>query len=55
MPDLSKPPLQTQPREELIAKLKTLANLRVVRDPESRTGWRLTHEPFTGWETLPTW
>ena len=55
MPDLSKPPLHTLPREELIAKLKTLTNLRVVRDPESATGWKLTHDPFPGWETVPTW
>jgi len=55
MPDISKPPLQTLPREELIAKLKTLTNLRVVRDEESATGWKLTHDPFPGWETVPTW
>ena len=55
MPDLSKPPLHTLPHDELIAKLKTLTNLRVVRDPESATGWKLTHEPFPGWETVPTW
>jgi len=55
MPDLSKPPLHTLPREELIAKLKTLTNLRVVRDAESSTGWTLTHDPFPGWETVPTW
>jgi WD40 repeat protein len=55
MPDLSKPPLHTLPREELIAKLKTLTNLRVVRDPESATGWKLTHDPFPGWEEVPTW
>jgi WD40 repeat protein len=55
MPDLSKPPLHTLPREELIAKLKTLTNLRVVRDPGSSTGWTLTHDPFPGWETVPTW
>jgi WD40 repeat protein len=55
MPDLSKPPLHTLPREALIAKLKTLTNLRVVRDPESATGWKLTHDPFPGWETVPTW
>jgi len=55
MPDLTKPPLHTLPREELIAKLKTLTNLRVVRDPESSTGWKLTHDPFPGWETVPTW
>jgi WD40 repeat protein len=55
MPDLSKPPLHTLPRSELIAKLKTLTNLRVVRDEESTTGWKLTHDPFPGWETVPTW
>ncbi len=55
MPDLTKPPLHTLPREELIAKLKTLTNLRVVRDSESSTGWALTHDPFPGWETVPSW
>jgi WD40 repeat protein len=55
MPDLSKPPLHTLPRAQLIAKLETLTNLRVVSDPESSTGWKLTHEPFQGWETVPTW
>jgi hypothetical protein len=55
MPDLSKPPLHTLPRSELIAKLETLTNFRLVRDPESSTGWTLTHEPFQGWETVPTW
>jgi WD40 repeat protein len=55
MPDLSEPPLHTLPREELVAKLKTLTNLRVVRDPDSATGWKLTHDPFPGWETVPTW
>jgi WD40 repeat protein len=55
MPDLSKPPLHTLPREELIAKLKTLTNLRVVRDSESSTGWTLEIGPFPGWETVPTW
>jgi WD40 repeat protein len=55
MPDLSKPPLHTLPREELIAKLKTLTNLRVVRDPESATGWKIEVGPFPGWETVPTW
>ena len=55
MPDLSKPPLHTLPRIELITKLKTLTNLRVVRDDDSPTGWTLTHDPFPGWETVPTW
>jgi WD40 repeat protein len=55
MPDLSKPPLHTLPHEELITKLKTLTNLRVVRDEESATGWTLQVGPFPGWETVPTW
>jgi len=55
MPDLSRPPLHTLPREELIAKLKTLTNLRVVRDEESPTGWNLEVGPFPGWETAPEW
>jgi WD40 repeat protein len=55
MPDLSKPPLHTLPREELIAKLKTLTNLRVVRDEESSTGWKVEVGPFPGWENVPTW
>jgi len=55
MPDLSKPPLHTLRREELIAKLKTLTNLRVVRDQDSPTGWKLEVGPFPGWATVPEW
>jgi WD40 repeat protein len=55
MPDVTKTPLHTLPRQELIAKLKTLTNLRVVRDEESSTGWKLEVGPFPGWETVPTW
>jgi hypothetical protein len=55
MPDLTKPPLHTLPREELIAKLKTLTNLRAVRDEGSSTGWGIEVGPFPGWETVPTW
>ena len=55
MPDLSKPPLHTLPREQLIAKLETLTNIRVVREEASPTGWTLTHEPFAGWTEVPTW
>jgi len=55
MPDLSKPPLHTLPRDELIAKLKTLTNLRVVRDEDSPTGWKVEVGPFPGWETVPSW
>ena len=55
MPDLSKAPLHTLPRRELIAKLKTLTNLRVVRNAESSTGWKVEVGPFPGWETVPEW
>ena len=55
MPDFSKPPLHMLPREELIAKLKSLTNLRVVEDPDSLSGWKLIIGPFPGWETVPTW
>jgi WD40 repeat protein len=55
MPDMTKPPLHTLPHDELIVKLKTLTNLRVVRDEKSPTGWKLEVGPFPGWETVPTW
>ena len=55
MPDLSKPPLHTLPHGELLARLRSLTNLRVVRDEASPAGWNLIHDPFPGWETVPTW
>jgi WD40 repeat protein len=55
MPDLSKPPLHTLPHEELLAKLKSLTNLRAVRDPASDTGWKIEIGPFPGWKDVPTW
>jgi len=55
MPDLSKPPLQTLPHSELLARLKSLTNLRAVRDPSSDTGWKIEIGPFPGWKDVPTW
>ena len=55
MPDLSKPPLHTLPHGELLAKLKSLTNLRAVRDPTSGTGWKIEVGPFPGWKDVPTW
>jgi hypothetical protein len=55
MPDLDKPPLHTLPHEELLAKLRSLTNLRAVRDPTAATGWKIEVGPFPGWETAPTW
>jgi WD40 repeat protein len=55
MPDLDKPPLHTLPREELIAKLVSLTNLRAVRDGSAPTGWKIETGPFPGWKDVPTW
>ena len=41
--------------DELITSLKTVTNLRAVRDDESATGWNVEFDPFPGWETVPTW
>jgi WD40 repeat protein len=55
MPDLSKAPLHTLPHDELVAKLKSLTNLRAVRDAKSATGWSIELGLFPGWKNLPTW
>jgi WD40 repeat protein len=55
MPDLSKPPLHTLPHDELLAKLQSLTNLRVVRAPESPSGWKIEVGPFPGWKEVSTW
>jgi WD40 repeat protein len=55
VPDLDTPPLHTLPLDELLPRLESLTNLRVVEDPDSPSGWRLDVGPFPGWETVPTW
>ncbi len=55
MPDLAKPPLHTLPHDELVARLRSLTNLRVVRDPESAAGWKVDIGPFPGWKDVPSW
>jgi WD40 repeat protein len=55
VPDLSKPPLQALPHDELLARLDSFTNLRVSRDDPSTTGWKLEIGPFPGWETAPEW
>jgi hypothetical protein len=55
MPDLSKPPIDALPHAELVAKLKSLTNLRAVRDPASSTGWKIGLDPFPGWAKIPEW
>jgi WD40 repeat protein len=55
MPDLSKTPLQDLSREDLLAKLKSLTNVRAVRDAGSSTGWSIARDPFPGWKEVPEW
>ena len=55
MPDLSRPPLQTLPHDELLARLESFTNLRVVADPEAASGYRVEAGPFHGWDALPVW
>jgi WD40 repeat protein len=55
MPDLDRPPIHTLPHDELVAKLESLTNIRVVRDPESPEGWKLELDRFPGWKDVPTW
>jgi WD40 repeat protein len=55
MPDLSRPPLHDLPRAELVARLRSLTNLRVVRDPEDPDGYLVQAGPFPGWQTVPEW
>ncbi|HSF15100.1 MAG TPA: winged helix-turn-helix domain-containing protein [Vicinamibacteria bacterium] len=55
MPDLSKPALHTLPHDELLAKLHSLTNFRVVRDRSAPDGWKLEIGPFPGWKNVPIW
>jgi len=55
LPDPSEPPFQTLPREELLARLRALTNLRAVSDPSSATGYKIEAGPFPGWATVPQW
>jgi WD40 repeat protein len=55
MPDLTRPPLHDLPRPELLARLRSLTNLRVVRDPDDPESFVVRAEPFPGWHTLPEW
>jgi serine/threonine protein kinase/WD40 repeat protein len=55
MPNLDAPPLHALPLDQLLAKLRTLTNLRAARDAAAPTGWRIEVGPFPGWRTVPTW
>jgi WD40 repeat protein len=49
------PPFHTLPHDEILKRLRSLTNLRVVEDETSSTGYRLSVGPFPGWEKVPNW
>jgi WD40 repeat protein len=55
LPDLSSAPLASLPRDPLLARLRSLTNLRAVRDARSSTGWSIETGPFPGWKDAPDW
>lgn len=48
-------PFHTLPHDELLNRLRSLTNLRVVADKNSSNGYRIDVGPFPGWEKLPNW
>jgi hypothetical protein len=38
-----------------VARLRSLTNLRAVRDAASDTGWKVEVGPFPGWAEVPEW
>ena len=55
MPDLTKPPLHDLPRDEFLARLGSLINRRVIRDPDDPESYRIQVDSFPGWATVPEW
>jgi len=49
------PPLHSLPNEELLARLRSYTNLRVVRDEGGGTGYRVEAGPFPAWGVVPDW
>ncbi|HVS14942.1 MAG TPA: protein kinase [Thermoanaerobaculia bacterium] len=47
------PPLHTLPHDELLERLRSLTNYRVVKDPATAGGYRLDFEPLAGWNRPP--
>jgi hypothetical protein len=48
-------PFHTLPYETLLGRLRSLTNLRIVRDAGVATGYRAVPGPFPGWASVPEW
>jgi WD40 repeat protein len=48
-------PFHTLPYDELLIRLRSFTNLRVVRDEGAETGYRVEAGPFPGWKEVPEW
>jgi hypothetical protein len=52
---LSRSHSSSYPYDEILDRLRSFTNLRVVRDEGAETGYRVEAGPFPGWETVPEW
>jgi len=48
-------PLHTLPYKDLMIKLRSLTNVRIVPDQKSTTGYRIQFNRFPGWQTVVNW
>jgi WD40 repeat protein len=55
MPDLGQPPLHLARLPALLAKLRELTNVEVVKDDTSAGGYRIEIGAFPGWRSVPEW
>ena len=55
MPDTSRTPLHALALDELLAKLDSLTNVRVVEDASAPSGYGVELGPFPGWPDAPGW
>ena len=46
-------PTHTLPRDEFMEYLRSNTTARAVPDTSSTTGFKISYEPFKGWDALP--
>jgi WD40 repeat protein len=54
VPDVTKTPPHKRSHADFLAMVRSWTNVRVVRDENSPTGWRVDADPFPGWAKRPT-